>query len=143
MTRTGSLVAAAALALSALAGCGDDGGTAGIGGGDTDAYCDRLTELTEGAETLSADPQAPLDAITEIEGLAPEEVKADWTTLLAAFQQLQTLDPTQLDPNNPDMGFDREALQAANNRIEQHAQEECGVDLGASTPATTSTTGVG
>lgn len=140
MTRLASLLAAATLALGALTACGDDGGT---GGADTDAYCDRLSELTEGAETLSADPQAPMDAITEIESLAPEEVKADWGTLVAAFQRLQDLDPTQLDPNNPDLGFDREELQAANDRIEQHAQEECGVDLGASTPPTPSTTGEG
>ncbi len=142
MTRTASLLAALALALCGLTACGDDGGTPATGG-DTDAYCDRLSEIIEGAETLSADPQAPLAAISEIESLAPQEVKADWGTLLAAFQQLQTLDPTQLDPNNPDLGFDREELQAANNRIEQHARDECGVELGASTPTATSTTGEG
>lgn len=143
MTRTGSLLAAAVLALGGLTACGDDGGATDIGGADTDAYCDKLTEVIEGAETLSADPQAPLDAITEIESIAPEEVKAEWGTLLAAFQQLQTLDPSQLDPTNPDLGFDREALQAANDAIEQHAQDECGVDLGASTPTSPSTTGAG
>ncbi len=143
MRRTSSLLAAAVLALCGLTACGEDGGTTDTAGGDTDAYCDRLTEVIEGAEDLSADPQAPLDAITELESLAPEEVKADWSTLLAAFEQLQNLDPSQVDPNDPDMGFDREALQAANDAIEQHARDECGVDLGASTPTSPSTTGVG
>ena len=104
---------------------------AGCSADASGSYCDALASAQaewEDAGASLADPAAAtrfLRTVTRIEQEAPDEVRADWQALHTLFARFTVADPdlgaltTQLG------GFESSA-----KRIETHARETCGVDLG-------------
>jgi len=110
------------LAASALGGCAAR--SAG-------SYCDVLSaaeaDWTDAGSTLK-DPAAAtrfVATLTRIEASAPEEVRADWASLRALVQKFTVPDPDLTALTRQMQGFETSA-----KRIEIHAKETCGVDLG-------------
>ncbi|GAB3882968.1 hypothetical protein [Terrabacter terrigena] len=117
-----SLAAALVLLASALGACSSSPGG---------AYCDALVSAQaewKDAGASLADPAAAtrfLGTVTRIEQEAPDEVRADWRALHTLFATFTVA--------NPDLGALTKQLQgfeSSAKRIETHARETCGVDLG-------------
>ena len=154
MNRTLSAVAAAALGLGLLTACGDDDGGSASG---SDGYCSDLKAAKKKVDALKgrdfSDLKTTTDAIHQLSGEAPESIKDDWKTLSDGFDKLvEALKKAGLDDQDmatlqtgqiPD-GVDMEALQelmtelksvtndkfqAAFDHINEHAKDECGIDL--------------
>ncbi|PZF83159.1 hypothetical protein [Jiangella anatolica] len=115
-TRTASLLGAAAALVLGLSACG--------GGGDSE-YCDLLSSAEEDSALADADPSDPEaledanDRVQEIIDAAPDDVRGDWETFQTALS----------DPEAAQEGDPTEALTALEN-IQQHAQDECDLELG-------------
>jgi hypothetical protein len=115
---------AVAVLVSLLAAGGCSAGTPG-------PYCDALSsaqaEWKQAGASL-ADPAAAtrfLRTVTRIEQEAPEEVRADWQALHTLFAEFTVA--------NPDLGALTKQLggfESSAKRIETHARETCGIDLG-------------
>lgn len=130
---------AGALAVGALGalGCSDDGG------GDPEAFCAGIQEITSieqlvGAPPAEQDPATSLRAagerLRDLSGDAPGEIAGDVRRLADA---VETLADAAADP---DVGvaarlaeLDREELTDAAADVEAYVRDECGVDLGGST----------
>lgn len=117
-------MAAAALALAALP-------LAACSGDDTAAYCDALTsaqaEWNDAGATLK-DPAAAARLVTsvrKVEESAPAEVRGDWTSLRSLFEKF-TVPRTDLAALTRQM----RSYESSAKRVETHARETCGVDLG-------------
>ena len=172
-------VAGGVLALSVLAGCGGDSSESGdtsaeettaeetsAEGTGTEEYCTQLEDTQESIQSLEeGDPTqfaAAFEAFRGLAEVAPEEVAADWDTLVSGVDQLEAAledvgltleefgqiaaDPSQL-PDDVDaqklqeLGPKLEELNSpefdrASDAISTHAEEECGVTLdnGGQTP---------
>ncbi|MBF4163783.1 hypothetical protein [Nocardioides acrostichi] len=142
-TRPAALLSATLLAASlGLAGCGNS----------TDAYCDQLKESKSTLNSLDssdADIDKAFDTFEKLGDEAPDEVADDWDTLNEGVDKFQealddagvdTSDLSNLDPSTIDSDK-LEELEAASQElsdskyqdalqnIEEHAKEECNVDL--------------
>ena len=99
--------------------------------GSAGSYCDALKT----AEADWKDPGATLKnpaaaarfvaTITQIEASAPDEVKADWASLRVLVAKFTVAKPDLAALTQQMQGFEASA-----KRIETHAKETCGVDLG-------------
>ena len=122
MRRGPSVALALLLSATCLGACSS---------GSTGSYCDALTAAEadwkdEGA-TL-ADPASAarfVTTITQIETSAPEEVKADWAKLEVLVTEFTVPTPDLTALTKQMQGFESSA-----KRIETHAKETCGIDLG-------------
>lgn len=94
-------------------------------------YCDALVSAEaewKDAGASLADPASAsrfLRTVTRIEQQAPDEVRADWKALHTLFAKFTVA--------NPDLGAltaQLKGFQSSAKRIETHAHETCGVDLG-------------
>jgi hypothetical protein len=99
--------------------------------GSTSAYCDAVTaaeqEWSEAGASLH-DPAAAarfVTTVSRIEASAPDEVRADWRKLLDLFERF-TVDNPDLSSLTKQLA----GLESAAKRVETHAKETCGVDLG-------------
>lgn len=116
------VVAALLLASTVLGACSSS---------STWRYCDALasaqTEWKDAGASL-ADPAAAtrfLRTVTSIEQEAPDEVRQDWQALHTLFAKFTVA--------HPDLGAltkQLEGFESSAKRIETHARETCGVDLG-------------
>lgn len=119
-------------------------------GGD---YCDLLRGAADSFSTLDpTDFAATVDTFREIAAAAPSEVSAEWGQLVGVLDEftsaledagltfedfadpdaLATLDPATLQRiSELAQGLDADT-KSATDAIEQHALDECGVDLNAS-----------
>ena len=94
-------------------------------------YCDALVSAQaewKGAGASLADPAAAtrfLRTVTRIEQQAPDEVRADWQALHRLFAKF-----TVADPDLGALTTQLKGFQTSAKRIEAHARETCGVDLG-------------
>lgn len=141
-------LAGAALLAATLAGCGDG----------TEEYCASLEEARTDLEAFRdgdfTQLEETLDRIRQIGADAPEEVRDDWETLNGGITELRDglaaagvdLDDLEgvLEGGQLPEGLDRTemlelgaALQGfagdmrdAFEAIEQHARDECDIDLG-------------
>lgn len=133
-----------ALGLSLLTACGGDGG-----GGDTQAYCNEIKDVQSTFEAFEQqDADALKSALASLQTLgdeAPAEIKDEWDTLQEGFKALSDalegvdLEALQDDPAKAmeameAMGkamedIDQDALEAAGDKIAEHAQDKCDVDL--------------
>jgi hypothetical protein len=150
-----SAVATAALGLSLLTACGDDGGDKASGsGGD---YCSDLKAAKKEVDAVKggdfSDLEKTTDAMHKLAGEAPDEIKDDWETLVAGIDKLvaalkkaglddddmATLQSGQI-PDGVDMAalqslmteiqsLDTDEFQKAGDNINKHAKDECDVDL--------------
>lgn len=142
-------VAGAALVSLTLTACGSD----------TDAYCSQLESAQEDFETLNSgdttggDLDETFQTLRDLADAAPEEIAEEWAQLDDSIEQVQTaLDEAGItfeDLSNAQSGelpegVELEDLQAlaaefqqigseetrqAAETIEEHAREECDVDL--------------
>lgn len=142
-------VAGAALASITLTACG----------GDTDAYCSQLEAAQEDFETLSSgdttggDLDETFQTLRDLADSAPDEISEEWAQLDDSIEQVQTAlddagitfeDLTNAQSGELPEGVELEDLQAlaaefqeigseetrqAAETIEEHAREECDVDL--------------
>ena len=139
---------------------GDTGGDAGGDtGGDASSasYCDELAAAQTEFDSLSqADPTQIDEAFNTLQSLgtdAPEQVAGDWDVVRAGFdrveQALADAGLTFEDLSNPQtlleldqqtiqqlqqelQGLDTPQFDDALTSISEHAEQECGVDLGGS-----------
>ena len=113
------------LALTVAACGGDSGGDSGNDApdtasddseGDPDAFCAASQDFARaiGSGTQTPDFDAMDAALGEMEASAPEEIKADVTTVRDALGKATDGDPSAMDA--PD-------VQAANDRIFQHLED--------------------
>lgn len=63
-------------------------------------------------------------SVTQVEASAPDEVKADWASLLTLVQKFTVAHPDLTGLTKQLQGFE-----ASSKRIEVHARETCQVDL--------------
>ncbi|CAA9323475.1 MAG: hypothetical protein AVDCRST_MAG29-591 [uncultured Nocardioidaceae bacterium] len=136
------------LAAGTLAGCG----------GGTEAYCDSLRDAQGDFEALETGDAAGLgdavDTLRDISGDAPDEVSADWEVVNGTLDDMESaLDDAGLSfddlgglaegqiPEGVDEAdltalqesfeaLSTEEAEEAGNNIQEHAQNECDVDLG-------------
>ncbi len=133
MKRILSLAAAAALGLSLLTACGDDGGGSS-GSGD---YCDDLKAAKKKLDTIKGGDLSTLsetaDDIHKLRDEAPDEIKDDWEILsdgfdkiIAAFEKagLTDEDVAALQSGQLPDDVDMAALQAAMTEIQDLGGEE-------------------
>jgi ABC-type glycerol-3-phosphate transport system substrate-binding protein len=64
-------------------------------------------------------------SLTAIEASAPEEVRSDWASLRVLVSKFTVAKPDLAALTTQMQGFERSA-----RRIETHAKETCGIDLG-------------
>lgn len=95
------------------------------------SYCEAVTaaeqEWSQAGASLG-DPAAAARLVTtvrRIEASAPDEVRADWANLLGLFERF-----TVENPDLSSLTKQLEGLESAAKRVETHAKETCGVDLG-------------
>ncbi|TDD69480.1 hypothetical protein E1262_12615 [Jiangella aurantiaca] len=118
-TRTASLLGAAAALVLGLTACS--------GGGDSE-YCDLLNSAQEDTSFADADPTDPEameefnNQLQEVVDAAPDDLKGDWETFQSALEAMS--DPEAAAEQDP------EAATTAMENIEQHAQDECDIELG-------------
>ncbi|MDP9444889.1 MAG: hypothetical protein M3P83_11310 [Actinomycetota bacterium] len=138
-------LAGTVLVLGSLAGCG---------GNETEAYCDSLRDAQREFRALEEN-QLPrvgeaLDRIQELGDQAPDAVSDEWQTLNGAIDELRgAVDDLGIelsDLGNPEAlrDLDQQQLrefgerlqdigsaevQQASERIADHAQKQCGIDL--------------
>jgi hypothetical protein len=104
----------------------------GCTGSDEAAYCTAL----RGASSQWAQAGASLEdkaaatrfvsAVKAVEATAPEEVRPQWVALQTLFEKFEA--------DRPDLSAvtaEMKDFEAAAKRIEVHAKETCGIDLGA------------
>ena len=117
-------MAAAALLAGALAlsGCSFD---------DNASYCDALSsaqaQWNDAGATLT-DPTAAarlVASVRQVEASAPAEVRADWTSLRALFEKF-----TVARPDLAALTRQMRSFEGSAKRVETHARQTCGVDLG-------------
>ena len=121
--RTGPSVALALLlTATSVAACSSSA---------TGSYCDALTaaeaDWKDAGATLK-DPAAAarfVASITTVEASAPEEVKPDWAALRVLVAKFTVAKPDLAEVTKHMEGFESSA-----KRIETHAKETCGIDLG-------------
>lgn len=95
------------------------------------SYCDAVTAAEQDWSAAGASLQDPAAAarlvttVRRIEASAPDEVKADWRKLLDLFERF-TVD----NPDLRSLTKQLAGLESAAKRVETHAKETCGVDLG-------------
>jgi hypothetical protein len=144
-------LAGAAMLVGVLAGCGD-------GDSSTESYCAAVEDAKAEFDSLEEGDFAKIDsALDRMQTLgeqAPEEVKDEWETFNGTIDELRTgLDEAgvsledlgALREGEMPEGVDQQKLmelatkmqdlssdemREAADRIEQHAKEECDVDLG-------------
>lgn len=99
--------------------------------GSAGSYCDALKTAEADWKDAGATLKDPASAarfvatITQIEASAPEEVKADWASLRVLVAKFTVAKPDLAALTKQMQGFEASA-----KRIETHAEETCGVDLG-------------
>ncbi len=103
----------------------------GCGTSDTTAYCAALqaadTQWSQAGASLE-DKAAATRFVATVEAIelkAPDEVKSEWASLQTLFEEFAT-DAPDLSGVAPEMKDFEDAAQ----RIEAHAKETCGIDLG-------------
>jgi hypothetical protein len=110
------------LATLPLAGC--------AGGSDTSAYCGALraaqSQWKSAGASLSDRGAATrfVASVRTIEVAAPDDVRAEWTSLRTFFQKFAV--------DNPDLkGLTKQmaGYEATAKKVETHARATCGVDL--------------
>jgi hypothetical protein len=117
----GALFVAAA-ATSVLGGCS---------GSDNTAYCAALKAADAqwaqaGASLEDKDAATRFVAtVKSIEVTAPDEVRSEWASLQTLFEKFATDSPDLSSITVEMKGFEEAA-----KRIEAHAKETCGIDLG-------------
>jgi hypothetical protein len=95
------------------------------------SYCDAIRSAQQDWREAGASLQDPAAAtrfvttVKRIEESAPEEVRADWHSLLTLFERFTVEHPDLSSVTKQMQGFE-----SAAKRIETHAKETCGVDLG-------------
>ncbi len=107
-----------------FAGCGGSDG-----GGDTEAFCERVRALEAADESVDDDVAA---AAAEFEALiddAPAELRDDLRIVVDAFTELDAIDEN--DPEAFELFFElfeRPEFVEASETLEQFGVEECGLD---------------
>ncbi len=97
----------------------------------TGPYCDAVTAAEADWKNVGQALEDPARAarvattITQIEANAPEEVKADWASLRVLVEKFTVADADLTALTTQMQGFESSA-----RRVETHARETCGVDLG-------------
>ena len=103
----------------------------GCGASDTTAYCAALqaadTQWSQAGASLEDKAAATrfVATVQAIELTAPDEVKSEWASLQTLFEKFAA-DAPDLSGVTPEMKDFEDAAQ----RIEAHAKETCGIDLG-------------
>jgi hypothetical protein len=143
------LTAALVLAAGTLSACGSS----------ADEYCDSLEEAQSSFESFDEGDVAgfsdAIDTLRDLGEQAPDEVSDDWEVLNGAFDEMETalgdagltfddldqltagelpegVEPADLEGLEESLGsLDDSGVEEAGNNIEKHADEECGVELGA------------
>ncbi len=111
-----------------LAGCSSSTPTAPASSNPLAAYCEAVKFANNDASLKDISPSDKvgtkrfLAAIVKIEGLAPEHIKAEWTTLRSALEELSKDDADNTKIDGP-------ALQTATQKIATEVKTECGVDM--------------
>jgi hypothetical protein len=104
---------------------------AGCTSSPADSYCDALGSAKaewKSAGASLANPAAAtrfLRTVTVIEQQAPDEVRADWRSLHTLFARF-----TVADADLGSLTAQLEGFESSAKRIETHARETCGIDLG-------------
>lgn len=144
-------LAGAMLMVGSVSACG--GGAA-----STQEYCDSLQQLRDDFSSIQNPGPGDMeqfneaiDRMSELADQAPDEVSEQWQTLSGGLEQLRSavddlgismedladpqamseIDPQQLQEFQQRVeSLGSQETQRATDEIEQHAQQECGIDLG-------------
>ena len=153
MNRILIAVTVATLSLAPLTACGGEAADSARG----ESYCADLKSAKQQVDALKDGDFSALAKTTEVmhqlADEAPDEIKGDWESLVASVDQLVALlegaglsdqDMASLQSGQIPDGADMKALQQlmselqalnttefqqASDNIDQHAQDECGLDL--------------
>jgi len=120
MIRMRALGLAAAPLLLFTVACGDDGG------GDPEAFCDKIEEYEDDGSLQSQDPDESLEAFDDLAEDAPGELQDDLDTLRDAYEEA-----ADLDPEDAGQAFEillsEEVFEATQN-FAQYLEDECGIE---------------
>jgi hypothetical protein len=157
MLRSLALTGVAVL-LGAVAGCSGGGSSdqAADSGGSTEQYCSSLRSAQQefgalnSGQLTGSNVQRIFDRIHSIADQAPPEIAKEWQTLDGAIGQMESglqdlglgfedlqdpqkladVDPKQLQKFGEEMQkLSGPQFERAGNQIEQHAKQECNIDL--------------
>jgi hypothetical protein len=126
----------------ALAGCsdseGDVGGEAAAGSGSSEDFCSGFEELDQ---RFDEDPDAAADAESVVDELdqldPPDEIADDYAVVIEAGRSLADLDPEDPEAAAEAQQLSEEAA-AAQGRVSEFLETECGIDLTSSGDGDTS-----
>jgi hypothetical protein len=120
-------VLGAVVVVSALAGCGDDGG------GDAERFCGEVAAnkdaLTNPTLTYADDIEPLLDLYRTIGELAPLAIERDWNQLVTAYETASTVVPGDAESEQAALAmiYSSEKSAAA---IDRWLVANCAVDIG-------------
>lgn len=116
-----------------LAACGE--------GNSTASYCDTIKSVQNDASLKNADPtkdpeafKKTVEAMKKVAAVAPDAVKANWDSLVSAFDKVSSMDLNAMK-NDPAKAmellkaFDMTKLQEDTKKISENVKSTCGVDL--------------
>lgn len=129
-----SIIGLTVFGALAVVGCSDsEVGGESVAAGSSDDFCAEFEELDE---RFSADPEAADDvsAVADaLDGLnPPDEIADDFDVVVEATRELAELDPDDPDAAERAQELGQEAA-AAQDRLSEYLESECGVDLGSPT----------
>jgi len=119
----------------ALAGCSDSEGDVGgdaAGSGSIEDFCSDFEELDR---RFDEDTVAVVDALDELD--PPDEIADDYATVIDAGRRLADLDPNDPAAVEEAQQLSEEAA-AAQERVSELLETECGIDLTSSGDGDTS-----
>ena len=125
----------------ALAGCSDSEGDVGgdaAGSGSIEDFCSDFEELDRRFDEdpeAAADTAAVVDALDELD--PPDEIADDYATVIDAGRRLADLDPNDPAAVEEAQQLSEEAA-AAQERVSELLETECGIDLTSSGDGETS-----
>jgi hypothetical protein len=126
----------------ALAGCsdseGDVGGEAAAGSGSSEDFCSGFEELDQRFDEdpdAAADTEAVVDELDQLD--PPDEIADDYAVVIEAGRSLADLDPEDPEAAAEAQQLSEEAA-AAQGRVSEFLETECGIDLTSSGDGDTS-----
>ncbi|MCU1536856.1 MAG: hypothetical protein JWP82_1207 [Humibacillus sp.] len=131
MVRPGPRAAGMTLVVPVLVGV-LAGALGGCAAPDETAYCDALSAASSqwaqaGASLQDKEAATRFVAtVKSLEATAPDEVRSQWVALQSLFETFATDHPDLSGVTGEMKTFEESA-----KRIEAHAKETCGIDLGA------------
>jgi hypothetical protein len=133
-SRTALLVGALAAASISFTACGgsDSGSDSGSAAGDPEVFCTTYEEF-DNTDDFGDDEAELVKGLEDLRGLAPSELKDDFSTAIDAFETLVVFNEKfeageEIDEEDPDLIKASNELDESGEKIEDYVAANCGLE---------------